>query len=188
MTNVAKVSNGIKGASGADLLKYASQSPENREKALGIMRNRLSRNEAYFADTGRGGWKVKSNRKFISQMEEVSFESDPTEAPATEEPTVVQTAGAADAHAPVDYLRASLNALAERVGSRDKAIVDLYENVDKREAVGKVIGMKITQSAIAEACGLHPQRIAQILKAHREALAAPAHVVDMEALKAALLG
>jgi hypothetical protein len=36
--------------------------------------------------------------------------------------------------------------------------------------------------------GLHPQRIAQILKAHREAAAAPAHVVDMDALKAALLG
>ena len=136
--------------------------------------------------------KVKRLTGLLARLDVNTEESTeiPAEAPApaNEEPTVIQTSQAATEANPIDYLRAAIVALAERVGSRDKAIVDIYENVDKREAVGKVIGMKITQAAIAEAVSLHPQRIAQILKAHREAIAAPAHVVDMDALKAALLG
>ena len=132
--------------------------------------------------------KVKRLTGLLARLDVNTEEPTEAPAPANEEPTVIQTSQAATEANPIDYLRAAIVALTERVGSRDKAIVDIYENVDKREAVGKVIGMKITQAAIAEACSLHPQRIAQILKAHREAIAAPAHVVDMDALKAALLG
>lgn len=186
MTNaITTVPASITGFLAKDLLAYAAESPENRDQVLGVFKNRLRNNVA--AGKAR---KAEANKRNIARTEAIVFEGETPapEAPAPAEPTVIQTADAATAHGPVDYLRASLAALAERLGSRDAAIVDLYENADKREAVGKVIGMKITQSAIAEACDLHPQRIAQILKAHREADAAPAHVVDMEALKAALLG
>lgn len=186
MTNaITAVPASITGLLAKDLLAYAAESPENRDQVLGVFKTRLANNVKY----GKAR-KAEANKRNIARVEAIVFEGETPapEAPAPVEPTVVETAGAAQATGPVDYLRASLSILADRLGSRDKAIVDLYENAEKRDAVGKAIGLKITQAAIAEACGLHPQRIAQILKAHREAAAAPAHVVDMEALKAALLG
>lgn len=186
MTNaIAPVPSRLFGLGAKDLLAYAADGPENRDQVLAVFKTRLANNVKNGKDR-----RAAANKRNIDRVEAITFEGDAPapEAPAPAEPTVIQTADAATAHGPVDYLRASLAVLKDRLGSRDAAIIELYENKDRREAVGKVIGVRITQNLIAEALDLHHQRIAQILKAHRESLAAPAHVVDMDALKAALLG
>tara|TARA_R110001592_G_scaffold158191_1_gene389262 strand:+ start:15722 stop:16267 length:546 start_codon:yes stop_codon:yes gene_type:complete len=97
----------------------------------------------------------------------------PAPAPEAPAPEVIPTAPAST-YSPIDGLYTALKMKVDSGMTRDEAILFVYGDKARREAIGSAIGGKVTQKLIAQACGVTVCRIAQILKSQRQATEAPA--------------
>ena len=118
--------------------------------------------------------KIKGKAYKVTRLEKLmSKVAAPAPAPEAPAPEVITTAPASD-YSPVDGLTVALRAKIDGGMSRDEAIMFVYSDKARRDAIGSAIGGKVTQKLLAQACGVTTCRIAQILKAQREGTAAPA--------------
>lgn len=152
--------------SGADLVTAAQG---GNVKAHGELARRLQN-----AKIKGKAYKVTRLEKLMAKVAAPAPAPEaPAPAPEAPAPEVITTAPASE-YRPVDGLTVALKAKIDGGMSRDEAIMFVYSDKARRDAIGSAIGGKVTQKLLAQACGVTTCRIAQILKAQREATAAPA--------------